>query len=352
MLTGRARRRPRSVWLLFAGLSIVGGAATTLMLGGEGKVHFTGVPRLQLPLPNAPAGAPAFLPEADPGVEAGSRSATSVPVFPQLIEDGPFGPLPRIAPDGRRPFLAYARAFDLDDQRPRIALLIVGLGLQTDLTEAAIGLPGEFSLHFSAYASDLPSWFERARRSGHEVLLDLPMEPLDYPASDPGPHTLLASNSTEENLKRLDWLLARATGYIAVAGSGARFAASERAAPVLDVLARRGLAVLEVGQADLATTAATVGLPYASAPTAIDADPSMLSIDYALAGLEVAALQNGSALGVAQGYPVSLERLRLWVATLADKGLVLAPVSAVVIEQSGLSAEVRGKAQGRGRAQG
>ncbi len=275
-----------------------------------------------------------------------------MPVLPALIEDGPFGPLPRIAPDGRRPFLAYARPFDLDDRRPRIALLVVGLGLQTDLTEAAIALPGEISLHFSAYAADLPSWFERARRAGHEVLLDLPMEPTDYPASDPGPHTLLASNSTDENLKRLDWLLARATGYIAVAGSGARFATSERASPVLDVLAMRGLAVVEVGRTDLAATAAAVGLPYASAPTAIDADPSMLSIDYALAGLEVEALQNGSALGVAQGYPVSLERLRLWSATLGDKGLVLAPVSAVVIEQSGLSAEVRGDAEGRGRAQG
>ncbi len=352
MLTGRASRLPRSLWPFMAGVAIVGGAVSVLLLGGEGEVHFTDVPRVQLPLPSAPAGAPAFLPEADPSAGAASRPAAPVPAFRALIEDGPFGPLPRIAPDGHRPFLAYARPFNLDDQRPRIALLVVGLGLQSGLTEAAIGLAGEISLHFSAYAEDLPGWFERARRAGHEVLLDLPMEPLDYPASDPGPHTLLAGNSTEENLKRLDWLLARATGYIAVAGSGARFAVSERASPVLDVLARRGLAVVEIGAADLATTAAAVGLPYASAPTAIDADPSILSIDHALAGLEAEALRNGSALGVAQGYPVSLERLRLWAATLAEKGLMLAPVSAVVIEQSGLSAEVRGNAQGRGRAQG
>jgi polysaccharide deacetylase 2 family uncharacterized protein YibQ len=260
--------------------------------------------------------------------------------------------LPRIAPDGRRPFLAYARPFNLDDQRPRVAMLVVGLGLQTDLTEAAIGLPGEISLQFSVYASGLQNWFERARRRGHEVLLGLPMEPLDYPANDPGPHTLLASRSTEENLKRLDWLLARATGYVAVVGSGARFAASERAAPVLDVLARRGLAVVELGQSNLKTTAAAVGLPYASAPTAIDADPSVLSIDDALAALEVQARQNGSAVGVAQGYPVSLERLRRWAATLGSRGMALAPVSAVVIQQSGLAAETHGDAKLHGRAQG
>ncbi len=351
MVTGRAWGLPRSLWFALAGVSIVGGALTALLLGGEGQVYFTGVPSLQLPLPSAPAGPPGFPPEAATEAAA-AQPGMAVPVLPELIEEGSYGPLPRIAPDGRRPFLAYARPFNLDDQRPRIALLVLGLGLQTDLTEAAIGLPGEISLHFSAYAADLPSWLERARRAGHEVLLDLPMEPLDYPASDPGPHTLLTSNSTEENLKRLDWLLARATGYIALAGSGARFAASARASPVLDVLARRGLAVVEVGQPELAATAAAVGLPYASAPAAIDEDPSKPAIDLALGGLEAAALRTGSALGVAQGYPVSLERVRLWAATLEAKGLALAPVSAVVIEQSGLSAAVRGDAEGRARAQG
>lgn len=348
MLTGRAGRPWRSVWVGFIGLSVVGGAVTALVLGGEGRIDFTGVPQLQLALPGVPVEAPVFAPESD----AASEPQSGLAAVPALIEAGPFGPLPRIAPDGRRPFLAYARPFDLDVRRPRVALLVVGLGLQADLTEAAIGLPGEISLHFSAYAADLPTWFERARRVGHEVLLDLPMEPPDYPASDPGPHTLLASSSTEENLKRLDWLLARATGYIALAGSGSRFAASPGAAPVMDVLARRGLAMVEVGRPELAATAAAVGLPYASAPSAIDEEPSQQSIDSALAALEAGALRAGSSLGVAQGYPVSLERVRLWAATLADKGLGLAPVSALVIEQSGLSAEVRGDAEAKRRDQG
>ena len=68
------------------------------------------------------------------------------------------------------------------------------------------------------------------------------------------------------------------------------------------------------------------------------------AIDGALAGLEAEALQKGSALAIAQGYPVSLDRLRRWAASLGDKGLVLAPVSAVLIEQSGLAAEARGDA--------
>ncbi len=334
--------------MLSACLSIAAGAVAALAAGGEGRIEFIGVPLLQLPLP----GARALVPEAEPQGRSTSEAAAGLPADPALVEDGPFGPLPRIAPDGRRPLLAYARPFDFDDQRPRIALLVVGLGLQADLTDAAIDLPGELSLHFSAYAPDLPVWFGRARRAGHEVLLDLPMEPPDYPASDPGPHTLLDGASNADNLKRLDWLLARATGYLAVAGGGTRFTTSERAAAVLNVLAERGLALVEFGRGNLATSAAAVGLPYASAPMVIDADPSMLSIDHALAGLETEARQKGSAVAIVQGYPISLDRLRRWAVGLGDKGLVLAPVSAVVIERSGLAAEGRGETARRGRAQG
>jgi polysaccharide deacetylase 2 family uncharacterized protein YibQ len=339
----RPLRLSWAVGLASAAVAFVLGVGAALLVEAEGKVDFTGVPQLRLPL-QALGDDPAALPETDIG--AGG------PVLAALLEDGAFGPLPRIAADGRRPFLAYARPFSLDDPRPRIALLVVGLGLQADPTAAAIRLPGAIGLHFSAYASDLPGMVDRARRAGHEVLLDLPMEPPDYPANDPGPHTLLAGNATEDNLQRLDWLLARATGYIGLAGGGARFATSPQAPPVLDVLARRGLAMIELGRDDLAAAAAAVGLPYTSAPAAIDEDPSVQAIDYALALLEAEALRTGNALGVAQSYPVSLERLRLWTTTLEDKGLVLAPVSALVIARSGLSADRGGHGQAARGSQG
>ena len=231
---------------------------------------------------------------------------------------------------------AYASAFNFEDSRPKVAVMILGLGLQAELFDAALALPGPIGLQLSPYAPDLPALVARARRAGHEVLLGLPMEPADYPASDPGPHTLLADNSRDENLKRLDWVLSRSSGYAALVGGGGRFAGSDQVAGVLNVLAKRGLALIEVGSDQLEGAAAAAGLPYASAPHAIDQEPSAQAIDRALADLEAAASAGGSALGLVQDYPVSLERLRLWVTTLADKGLVLAPVSAVLIEQSGL----------------
>jgi polysaccharide deacetylase 2 family uncharacterized protein YibQ len=329
-------------WGYVVALALVAGAGW-VALGGEDAVRYSGVARVELPLPavETPAPVAPTPPQTARSPASGAAPDTAVgatvSVDPSLIEQGPFGPLPRIGPDGRRPLFAYARPFNLADARPKVAVVILGLGLRADLFDAALALPGPIGLQLSPYAPDLSALVERARRAGHEVLLDLPMEPADYPASDPGPRTLLADNSREENLKRLDWVLSRASGYAALAGAGGRFAGSEQVAGVLDVLARRGLALIEIGAGQLEGAAAAAGLPYASAPHAIDQDPSAQAIDLALGGLEAAALAGGSALGLAQDYPVSLERLRLWVATLADKGLVLAPVSAVLIEQSGLT---------------
>jgi hypothetical protein len=321
---------------------VLAAGAGWLALRDQGAVRYTGVARVELPLPppvTRRAVAPAVPHDAPaPDLDAPRDAGIATTSFDSsLLEDGPFGPLPRIGPDGRRALFAYARPFNFADPRPKVAVLVLGLGLQAGLLEAALALPGPIGLQLSPYAPDLPALVERARRAGHEVLLALPLEPADYPASDPGPHTLLADSPRDDNLRRLDWVLARAPGYVALAGGGARFAASEHAAAALDVLARRGLALIELGASQLKEAAAAAGLPYASAPHAIDQDPSVLAIDFALAGLEAEALAAGSALGVVQDHPVSLERLRRWAATLDDKGLILAPVSAVLIEQSGLA---------------
>ena len=330
-------REQRATWMVaIPALAALAAGTVWLALAREAPLRYAGVVRIELPLPpgSAPPG------PAATGQSAGPQHVESVRPDLALLEDGPFGPLPRIAPDGRRPFLAYARPFNLEDRRPKVAVLLVGLGQQREIVDAVLTLPAPISLQFSAYAPELPALVARARGAGHEVLLELPMEPADYPASDPGPHTLLSAGGRDENLARLDWVLARASGYVALAGDGARFAGSAQAEPVLDVLARRGLALIELGDRRLASVAAGAGLPYASARRPIDENLSVPAIDRALAALEAEASATGSALGVARGHPMSLERLRQWAATLEAKGLVLAPASAVLIEQAGLAGEL------------
>ena len=66
------------------------------------------------------------------------------------------------------------------------------MGLSDGATAEAIkDLPAPISVAYGAYGRNLQDWVEKARQEGHEVLLQIPLEPLDYPTNDPGPHTLL-----------------------------------------------------------------------------------------------------------------------------------------------------------------
>ncbi len=256
-----------------------------------------------------------------------------------LIERSRAGLLPIIGEDGRQPWKVYARPFDDNDTRPRIAVVISGLGLSGAATEAAIRrLPGPVTLAFAPYAKGLDRWVPLARAAGHEVLLTLPMEPVNYPANDPGPYALLTSLSAAQNLDRLRWVLSRSTGYVGLIDfMGSRFATSERdLRPVLEELKKRGLmfvdsrsSLLSVG----AGTARQIGLPRAMNDLFIDLHASRAAIDQNLSELERIARDNGHALGVGAPYPVTLERLSAWLTGLDVKGFALAPVSAVADKQ-------------------
>jgi len=341
MARSTARRRRSRVPWLFAGLAglvliLVANIATWF---GQGSLSYTSTARVELPIREAG-------PRVGPAPSAPRRSddlaQVPAPVEPELIETSTFGPLPIRGEDGRRPLVAYAHPFEFADPRPRVAILLTGLGLQADLTERAIALPSAVSLAFSPYGSQVEADIDRARLAGHEAWLEIPMEPVDYPESDPGPHTLLVDASRDENLGRLRWVLARALGYVGVTGEGGRFATDGNPQPIVQELAERGVGLIGLDGDELEPVAALAGLPFASAGLAIDTEPSVLAIDYAFARLENRALTNGYALGYAQLYPVTIERLGAWVETLDDKGLVLAPASAIVRELAGIVPGVGG----------
>ena len=131
--------------------------------------------------------------------------------FPGLTAPGPGGLLPIIGKDGRTPFAAYARPFTANG-KPRIALVVGGLGLNAAATRAAIArLPPEVTLSFVPYADGLQGWIDQARAAGHEAVLEAPMEPVDYPNNDPGPMTLMAKAAPVETVRRMEQLLSRAT---------------------------------------------------------------------------------------------------------------------------------------------
>ena len=196
-------------------------------------------------------------------------------------------------------------------------------------TKAAIErLPPEITLSFVAYADGLQRWVDLARANGHEVLIEAPMEPIDSVNNDPGPYALKASATGPETTRRLEWILARCTGYFGVTNYlGGRFLISDQ--PMLAflmALRQRGVAFVDDGAAMKRNLP---GLPRASADTVVDADLSPEAIQKQLIALEQTASRSGQAFGSAFAYPLTLEVANRWANGLAARGYQLAPVSAI-----------------------
>ena len=254
---------------------------------------------------------------------------------PALIENSVHGPLPRIADDGRKPMTVYAAPAPAT-AKFKIAIMVGGLGRSAAATKAALdALPAAVTLGFTPYAGDVGQWTAQARERGHEILLQVPMEPLDFPESDPGPHTLRSGQEEEANIQHLTWSLGRFTGYAGVTNLlGQRFLSdSEALAPILTYLNRRGLYFFDNGaasQSAVPVVAAQVGIPAAQSGAALDSIQNAPEIDRRLSELETQARANGSALGSAFLYPVSVARIAVWARGLEARGFVLVPVSAIV----------------------
>jgi polysaccharide deacetylase 2 family uncharacterized protein YibQ len=262
-------------------------------------------------------------------------------IVPRLLEKTRYGMVP-VAADGLKPLTAYAAGSDADRAKaarvPSIAIVIGGLGVgAAKTTDAIMKLPAAVTLGFTPYGSDPGKLVERARAQHHEVLLQVPMEPFDYPDNDPGPQTLLATASNEQNLDRLMWHMSRFQGYVGIANfMGARFVATDTAIqPVIGDAAKRGLGYFDDGSTPRSTAgvvAEALAMPFARADLTIDAVPSSAEIDRALAKLESLAKERGTAIGAASALPISIERIGAWAKALESRGVMLVPLTTAMLK--------------------
>jgi polysaccharide deacetylase 2 family uncharacterized protein YibQ len=263
-------------------------------------------------------------------------AGSSLVADPALIENNPLGPMPRIADNGRTPLQAYGGNVPATGKKPRIAIVMLGFGASSQqTTQALAGLPPAVTVGFVPRGGDIQNWVNEARSRGHEVLLELPMEPYDYPDSDPGPHTLRTGEGEETNTHHLAWALTRFTGYAGVTNEqGGRFLSnSEALEPVMTFLARHGLMFYDDGTTAKSAApdlAKQTGTAFVHGNLTIDAVQDGTSIDRALSELEAQARSKGSAVGSAFLYPVTVERVAQWSRGLSSRGFVLVPASAIV----------------------
>ena len=219
---------------------------------------------------------------------------------------------------------------------PRVALLLSGFGLSDRDSRAALAqLPGAVSLAVSAYAEGVEGLLEEARRSGHELLASIPMEPQAYPQDDEGPRSLRTGLSPAENAANLAWALSRTSGAVGATGASDNGMRGERFAevtgvfdPAIDEIGRRGLLYIDPRPG---RTPNRPGLMARAVDVVVDDRIGRAEIDARLSELERIARERGSAIGLAGPLrPATIERIAAWARTLSEKGVTMVPVSAMV----------------------
>lgn len=278
----------------------------------------------------------------DPDTAGAGAPVMMAGIDQRLLEKSRYGMIPVAAADGLKPFKAYATGTDADRAKattmPVVAIVIGGLGVgATKTVDAIMKLPSAVTLGFTPYGSDPGKLVEQARAQHHEVLLQVPMEPYDYPDNDPGPQTLLTTLGTEQNIDRLHWHLSRFQGYVGLANfMGARFvAAATVMQPIIREAAKRGLGYLDDGSTPRSVAgqlAEGQAMPFAKADLTLDAVPTSVEIDKALARLEDLAKGRGAAIGMASALPVSIDRISVWTKSLESRGVMLVPLTTAMLK--------------------
>ncbi|WP_457299837.1 divergent polysaccharide deacetylase family protein [Phyllobacterium sp. P5_D12] len=282
----------------------------------------------------APEGGPKVIVVGDPTRRAQDPRTAHIPE-PDMLEQSPQGPLPMIAPDGRRPLDIYARPWS-GARGARVAIVIGGLGLsQTGSQQAIQTLPPEVTLAFSPEGNSLLRWMQAARQDGHEVLMQIPLEPYDYPRVNPGRNTLTVDASPAATLENLHRAMGRITNYTGVMNyMGGRFTAEPEAmTTVIQDIAKRGLLYLDDGTSARSKAegiSAQQGAPFAAADLLIDASQDRGTILKKLDELERIARAKGTAIATGSAFDVTVEAVTSWANEAKARGIEIVPVSALV----------------------
>ncbi len=198
---------------------------------------------------------------------------------------------------------------------PQIAIIIDDLGYDDKIASQFLKLDAILSFSILPYSP-----FERAiaaavHRRGRDVLLHLPMEPLEYPAVDPGPGALMSAMEPDELLDQLRKDLDAVPFVVGVNNHmGSKLTQdSAKMRQVFTVLKTRNLFFVDSltnPKSRCAQAAHLLNLKFARRRVFLDHDQSAHAIRFQIKRLVTIANSDGSAIGIGHPYPMTLEILK------------------------------------------
>lgn len=244
-------------------------------------------------------------------------------------------PPPSVVPSERPPWQRFAIASPPIAGRIPIALVIDDVGVDQVHSKRAIDeLPAMVTLSLLPYGAAIDRQAEAARAKGHEIIVHVSMES-DTRTVNPGPNALYTDLAPDEIARRFDWALSRFTGYVGFNNHmGSRFTSYEPGMRLIIAEAhKRGLMFLDSRTAPEtigASLSAEFGVPFASRQVFLDNDMSEAAVKKQLAALETIAKRDNGAIAIGHPHPGTLDALKDWIPTLATRGFVLVPLTAMV----------------------
>lgn len=211
-----------------------------------------------------------------------------------------------------RPIDIHGQPYTITPQTSLIALVLLDLGTQPDFSKQALEqLPAEVTLAISPFIQDPAGWARKAKEFRHEILVNILMEPDNYPANDPGPQTLLNSLTEEKNLERLALGIQKVGMAVGVThASGSSFTTYEASMePVLKALRQRGMLFLDTLMSPYSVASKLTrkgGTSFLVANHFFGSNPG--SIDQELKKIQMIAQHKGSVVAVAPLSPFVLKR--------------------------------------------
>ena len=268
------------------------------------------------------------------GQPAGKEPATPLIKAPiaGLSKPSPYGAVPSKGTAGQTAFKSYAKPYTIAGSSKPAAIIVGGLGLNAQVTTRAIlDLPEQVTLSFAAHSPQLQSYIDLARKNGHEVLLELPME-ANGVAPNPVTRTLTVSGDASENSRNLNWLLSRASGYFAVMNyNGDKLLTrSDIVAPLMSDLNDSGLGFIfdkSFSAVALPALATSAKIPFIEGHIVLDEIDSQAITSSNLSSLGARAIAGEKPIAIGFAYPSTIKAISAWAIDAPDRGIVLVPAS-------------------------
>ena len=254
---------------------------------------------------------------------AGLRDKSQRPILYEIFEDLDHSPV------DKKPALPTVR-----DDIPKIAIIIDDIGYDKQIAMELYQLDPSLTfsvLPFSPFGAAIA---KKLSAKGAQLMLHLPMEPVQYPKADPGPGALLSSMTPDHLLAQLRKDLKEVPGVVGINNHmGSKLTAdSDKMNQIFTILKKKDLFFIDSRTSSTSqgeASARLFRLKFAHRDVFLDNSQNIPYITGQFAKLIAYARKHGTAIGIGHPYRATLETLKIELPKLKGK-IRIVPASELV----------------------